>query len=855
MTASSQQGSRWGSFFQQAVAEVESRLDDILTDGVEDTAAVQSAGNNSKTPLIVDSSQPVPSRITLTNSKSGDRLQERLARAVALKNAVPKGDNTVFSVFSRSSSPVPMQEETRSSIESVSNYQANTKADHDEATKISNLPKKINDTRVLPTAIQPTSLVQDTSSELSSSSNQECKILGELSKSELHEQIEDFSNINCSGLDAGKNPSIVSRKSADDEALSKKIHSNLSVSDTPREEETYFYLERIDTLQNKLQYMAKESAERSRLDAAAASNGSLEKKLAEKDRQIALLLDEGQALSKKELNHLATIKKLRIQLKEENKEVTEAKKKQEIAKNEAIHATERWKKMQSFEKQVHEQQKIITELQNNIKSIKLENENNVLTITNLKSHLDESISHEREAEKERMEKSLVAEQKHVAGLFDQIARLENEKKLEVSKAENKIIELEALIIINEERQRVLHLEMKTEQQILESKLEAMRAKSEEASLGATGDAQARLLRQIETLQTQYSVACENWREIEASLITRAANLEKERDEAIRKDLETRMKVRETTRKLKDTEEDLDDLRLELSISQKLISDSKIEIETLKKQVEDAEIALKEAQAAFNQEKQELKLEHQDRLAEEKQRCFEETLSNNPSIYNRPESSLFSTRKSLTHEFIGTPNSQNIMTSSNQMAREASSMSSLHNSRTSGQANRHPTGYILDSRKNSKTSLIEKLEYKPSNPSHDDFFDDFIPSPSLHPTSREMGSESTVGAGPSVQLVQRLSSAVRRLECEKVALKEEIARLSTQRDEAKAEIVKLMREIEAKKLLENRIAKLEEELHEVNKRYETSLVMLGEKSEEVDELRGDIQEIKIMYRDLVEKTVE
>ncbi|TQS39335.1 hypothetical protein Golomagni_00142 [Golovinomyces magnicellulatus] len=855
MTASSQQGSRWGSFFQQAVAEVESRLDDILTDGVEDTGTVQSTGNNTKTSLIVDSSQTAPSRNTLTNSKSGDRLQERLARAVALKSAVSKGDNAVFSLPSRSSSPVPMQDKPRLSIESLSNHQANTKADHNEAPKISNLQKTINDTRICPTIIQPTCLVPDTTLELSSLSNQECKVLGESSKSELQEQIEGPSNVNSSGLDTEKNPSVVSRQSADNEALSKKIHPNISASDIPREEETYFYLEKIDTLQNKLQYLAKESAERSRLDAAAASNGSLEKKLAEKDRQIALLLDEGQALSKKELNYLATIKKLRIQLKEENKEAIEAKRKQEVAKNEAIQATESWKKMQSFEKQVHEQQKIIAELQNNVKLIKFENENNVLTIKNLRSHLDESTSHEREAEKERMEKSLLAEQKQVSGLCDEITRLENEKKLEVDKAENKIKELEAVIITNEERQRVLHLEMKTEQQILESKLEAMRAKAEEASSGAASDAQARLLRQIETLQTQYSVASENWREIESSLITRAVSLEKERDDAIRKDLETRQKVREATRKVKEAEEELDDLRLELSISQKSISDHKIEFENLKKQVKDAEIALKEAQAAFNQEKQALILEHQDRLAEERQRSFEETWGNNSLVYNHPESSLFSTRKSLTSEFTGAPNSQNVRTSSHQVTHEANITSSIHNCRTPGQANRHLTGYILNSRKNSKTSLVEKAEYKSSHPSHDDSFEDFIPSPSLHPTSRGMGSECTVGAGPSVQLVERISSAVRRLECEKVALKEDIARLSTQRDEARAEIVELIREIEAKKLLENRIVKLEEELHEVNERYETSLVMLGEKSEEVDELRADIQEIKTMYRDLVEKTVE
>ena len=83
-----------------------------------------------------------------------------------------------------------------------------------------------------------------------------------------------------------------------------------------------------------------------------------------------------------------------------------------------------------------------------------------------------------------------------------------------------------------------------ELQIMESKLEAMRTRAEEASSGAVGDAHAKLLRQIETLQTQYAVASENWQGIETSLMARAANLEKERDEASRRESDIRRKARE-----------------------------------------------------------------------------------------------------------------------------------------------------------------------------------------------------------------------------------------------------------------------------------------------------------------------
>ncbi|KAJ8120355.1 hypothetical protein O1611_g10385 [Lasiodiplodia mahajangana] len=111
------------------------------------------------------------------------------------------------------------------------------------------------------------------------------------------------------------------------------------------------------------------------------------------------------------------------------------------------------------------------------------------------------------------------------------------------------------------------------------------------------------------------------------------------------------------------------------------------------------------------------------------------------------------------------------------------------------------------------------------------------------------------AGPSVQVVERMSAAIRRLESEKVAAKEELARISGQRDEARGEIVALIKELETSKTATKRVADLENEVAELNERYQTTLEMLGEKSELVEELRADVQDVKAMYRDLVERTIK
>jgi len=119
----------------------------------------------------------------------------------------------------------------------------------------------------------------------------------------------------------------------------------------------------------------------------------------------------------------------------------------------------------------------------------------------------------------------------------------------------------------------------------------------------------------------------------------------------------------------------------------------------------------------------------------------------------------------------------------------------------------------------------------------------------------MISVSTVAAGPSVQLVERMSAAIRRLEAEKVAAKEEMARICNQRDEARGDMVGLMKELEEAKDAAKKVPHLEEQVTQLDSRYQTTLEMLGEKSELVEELRADVQDVKAMYRELVERTVQ
>ena len=117
------------------------------------------------------------------------------------------------------------------------------------------------------------------------------------------------------------------------------------------------------------------------------------------------------------------------------------------------------------------------------------------------------------------------------------------------------------------------------------------------------------------------------------------------------------------------------------------------------------------------------------------------------------------------------------------------------------------------------------------------------------------SESTVGAGPSVQLVERMSATVRRLESERAGSKDEVARVTSQRDEARQQVVDLMRELDEKKISDSRVQELDAKLTDLDQRYQTTLEMLGEKSEQVEELQADIADLKKIYRELVDSTMK
>ncbi|KAJ5546620.1 hypothetical protein N7494_004205 [Penicillium frequentans] len=849
---------KWGvgSFFQQAVAGVESRLDHILLDEEErqKNAAANAKPQETETKNTPLTRSPAGSiSRSSSNARRNDRLQERLARAMVKSNTTNRNTQSSPSRSSPAASPRPSNDARRSididttlassteivdeSLKSPSNTEEGTESE-------ANLPE--------PSYDSGTSIRNSTEMSVAESLPRASSDVGERPDN-LDSTSEGLTESQIIG-------DSVIRASVDSSRISVDLPAENDLNDektaeSERQEEIHAYIERIDALQSKLKYLAKEAAESARNAAASASPGSAKKQLLEKDEKIALLLEEGQKLSKSEMDHRTVIKKLRQQLVDNTKSQTDIKKKNEKLERDYANLEARAKRAEAAEKRATESLSSQTKTTKDFDAVS--NERNALnqTVSEMKAQLSRALARAEAAEAKAHSDALEQEKRKADELEEELANTKIERDINEEKGKKEIAELKEKLDQEKERARMLEAELKGEQSVLESKMESLRSRAEEASSGATGETQAKLLRQIETLQTQYSVASENWHTLEGSLLSRLANVEKERDDLGRKEGDLRKKIRELNLKTKKLEEGIETAKeAEHDVENKL-EERMQELQKMQQKLDKALEDLATAQKDLVEQKKVCDASWAQKLEDERTK-WREQMNNLPqprgvspvqslrrssnldtvpsSLYDHRPSSRRSSTMPAASPDIGTPPRQN----------------SYPASINQGTLSPPPINTIMET---------PSITFEP-----DEFFGSATPAtPSMYGGTQALPSrgindiisESTVGAGPSVQLVERMSATVRRLESERAGSKDELARVTAQRDESRQQVVDLMRELEEKKNADSRVEELNARLEEIDQRYQTTLEMLGEKSEQVEELEADIADLKKIYRELVDSTMK
>ncbi|RIA84042.1 TATA element modulatory factor 1 TATA binding-domain-containing protein, partial [Glomus cerebriforme] len=102
----------------------------------------------------------------------------------------------------------------------------------------------------------------------------------------------------------------------------------------------------------------------------------------------------------------------------------------------------------------------------------------------------------------------------------------------------------------------------------------------------------------------------------------------------------------------------------------------------------------------------------------------------------------------------------------------------------------------------------------------------------------------------VMMVEKLNSSVRHLEGQVSTLQAQLHITTKNRDELADELVKLTVQMEELSIKAERLPVVEQQFHELNERYQITLELLGEKTEQVEELQADIKDMKDVYRNQI-----
>lgn len=584
---------------------------------------------------------------------------------------------------------------------------------------------------------------------------------------------------------------------------------------------------------------------------AGQNSGELERKLAEKDATIQLLMDEGQALSVKELKLNERIRTL-------------------ATSNSKLEAS-----LREYSEKNEETLLKLGEVEDLMKVHGLRTVDQLLDVLNSTSQqlAEAQASLDREKglnwegkykELQRLYESELGEKKTAHKELDdarmQLQMLRNQYSLELLSKEELVAHLS---------QEILNVkdENSTEIARLESKLEGLRAENESfLKMSQNGNTQAADdeadLKQIEyreyaklsethrNLQTQYVSSQENWKLIESNLLSKVDSLATSLELLKKGKLKASTELRKLSTQLASLGHDTDALKAETASLRSENKELAFQLLVKANEYSDLEAKLDELKAVFATDRH----NHDARIQlltetiqkfEEQAQLYQSSASVAESFSTvhsrrRHDSGLhlnlepgiktpsrnFSYNSALNGSFCNTPGT------GTESRFEAKFAESRYEPPTPGFGIHYPHNY-------SATSLDEHFEPSDTVSQDESYAKENMPNS---------------GGTKNIQLINKMSSSIRRLEVELLGLREENEQLTRQKDQAQQQIVEksaLDREVVE---LQSRMAQLSAEIAEKAKREQDLLELIGEKSERVAELQADVLDLKDLCRQQVQQMI-
>ncbi|XP_013988875.1 TATA element modulatory factor isoform X2 [Salmo salar] len=592
------------------------------------------------------------------------------------------------------------------------------------------------------------------------------------------------------------------------------------------------FTQRIADTERKAQLACKErdiakkiKGMREELSTRLNSNETMEI-IREKEEQIRELLEEGEKLSKQQLQHSNIIKKLRVKEKESETKITKQNKKLKEQEEELKHLQQVLDEKEEVEKQhrdnikklnvvVERQEKDMTKLQSDSEEL-LENNRS------LQAALDNSYkemaalhkakaSHASEAQEAALSRETQAKEELVLALV----KAQEEARMQQDALVNQVADLRLALQRAEQQQARKEDYLREEISDLQQRLQGAETRNQELSQSVTS-ATRPLLRQIENLQASLGGQTASWEKLEKSISDRLVEAQAQLAVAVEKERAATEELMAIKAQLASLESQNSLLRQEKGRLHGQLDAEKTRREKLEDDSSREHVELENLRGAHTRTQEEAKKEKlllTNQLEMEKMKVEQEK----KKCYLAQEALKEKERKVLVHS-VGEPPASSTPSLSRSSSISGVDHAGLHSSFSQEDSLGHSLGTMTMSM--SGTNLYE--------------------------AARLSGGSS---------IIENLQSQLKLREGEIAQLQLEIASLERTRSSMAEEMVRLTNQNEEMEDSVKEIPTLKVQLQELEQRHNTILQMYGEKAEEAEELRLDLEDVKNMFKTQIDELLK
>ncbi|KAI9330789.1 hypothetical protein DFJ73DRAFT_765245 [Zopfochytrium polystomum] len=553
------------------------------------------------------------------------------------------------------------------------------------------------------------------------------------------------------------------------------------------------------------------------------SAAQLTKQLQEREDKIKLLMDEGERMSMIELKLNTNLKKLRAKEAEAEKEQRELSRKLEFAASEIADLKERLTRITDLERKQSE----------TIRSLNAANEQQAKQLVKLEKEAAAYVEElsQLKIQLERARQDLVDARRHQAEaasaatadvlereihaneeLHRQLEELQRSSNEVETSLRREIFDLRSTLARTEEEYSWKEENLRKEINILHARLQAADERHE-ALFAEARTADRPLVRQIESLQNQHAMARRDWEQIEFSLTQKLQDAEAERNASVEHERALVAKHNELSNRLSVIElqfsrekqenarlaAELDIERQRNSTQERTVNDLSAKLDLLKSS---HARAMEEAKENFQRTLRK-QIQEERELWEEGQR--EERMR---------------ASKELERQKLRVDLSNRRLPSSPSLPR-ASSVA------TDSSAANSPTISLAPTPSSLAMAEVKRRKRKGERNGN---FPEFLPSAAL------------LSGTPAV-VIDRLHMTVKQLQGQIGTLQTQLGLVTQTRDELADELLKSTTENTNLKAQAERAAATEKKLAELNTRYLTCLELLGEKTEQLDDMKHTLDGLR------------